>query len=910
MDINDTSGVANAYIVNVAKQYQINSVPLGTADLVNTANYTRADEVQSDWLQPDSNAARYIRNKPTLATVATTGSAADLTKGVLPLTAIPQLPAPTISSGNFQIGSFAVDIIPTVDSQQSIGQPGASWNRVVTRNIAVNKSSTSVPLDVFGQGMITGSLLPQLSLVNPSGVADGTQPAKVTFDCTAQGSQQLASVGFAASRGLFVEVNGMDRLNVSVAGDTSISGSLTGVNTAAHRLGNLMISDFGQSTSTVKFAGIGNAVASNLSGGVLMMDDGSVRINAGGNASVLFQSRYTTNITIDPTGNIVPQYPNVQALGTGDPLDPSVGSAWGIVNTAKLNCTQQMHYQGKPIQPIATTGSASDLITGVAPLPRIPSLPADRITYGTYTVGSFATDVFPSIDKTYNLGSTTTRWKDLNVYSVDIKGYNGLGINCGGPIKVTTGFGITAHDETKGENAGNATIKADVFQSYYDTSGHTLGTAFTGCADNYANTVALWRHRLVASQATANAASDISTVYALKQTDVGVTTLNAPTSRSVNLAIANINQLVLTPGLLRPAVNSALDLGSSSFYYRNIYSTTGTFSGAVNANVVNLPGSSFQGYTSQLTNNSGWVASGSNISQFNNDRGYVTNGSTTIAGSSLSVNTGRAAGYTFECNGNAAIGSTLVCNGTVSINGTTSTFISAQRGSLTPTGVKVSNPNGPTTQPVGLFVSGSALVGGELSCTSDVRDKRDVVSRNPAADLATLLQIRPVTYKWIDEITQGRSTPSGVIAQELQEVVPDAVHQRTGFVPDIYCTAEVTARVAGQVCLALPPEKAAVAKAGDGLKLFVEDGTKMAEANVTGISSGSIWTDAGAIPDTDKRVFVWGRKVDDAQAVSYNQIFMLNVGATQALKQMVDEQKRTIDTLMERLAVVESRLSA
>ena len=578
MDINDTSGVANAYIVNVAKQYQINSVPLGTADLVNTANYTRADEVQSDWLQPDSNAARYIRNKPNLAAVATTGSAADLTTGVLPLTAIPQLPAPTISSGNFQIGSFAVDIIPTVDSQQSIGQPGASWNRVVTRNIAVNKTSTSVPLDVFGQGMITGSLLPQLSLVNPSGTADGTQPAEVTFDCTAQGSQQLASVGFAATRGLFVEVDGMDRLNVSVAGDTSISGSLTGVNTAAHRLGNLMISDFGQSTSTVKFAGIGNAVASNLSGGLLMLDDGSVRINAGGNAKVLFQSRYTTNITIDSTGNIIPEIPNVQALGTYDPMNPTSGSAWGVVNTANLNCFQQMNYQGKPIQPIATSGSASDLITGVAPLPRIPSLPADRITYGTYIVGSFATDVFPSIDKTYNLGNTTTRWKDLNVYSVDIKGYNGLGINCGGPIKVTTGFGITAHDETQGETAGNATIKADVFQSYYDTSGHTLGTAFTGCADNYAVTTALWRHRAVAGVATANAASDISTVYALKQTDVGVTTLNAATSRSVSLAIANVNQVVLTPGLLRPAVNSALDLGSSSFYYRNLYSTSATIS--------------------------------------------------------------------------------------------------------------------------------------------------------------------------------------------------------------------------------------------------------------------------------------------------------------------------------------------
>ena len=665
MNTDSNTGVAEAYVLNVGKQFQIKGIPLGTADLVNTANFTTADAVQADWLVTNSGNPRFIRNKPNLAAIATTGSAADLKAGVLPISVIPQLPAPTISSGNFQIGSFAVDIIPTVDSAQNIGQPGASWANVVTRNIAINKSTPGANLDLVGQARFTGTSLPQVSIVNSSANADGTQAAQLDFDCTTQGAGQLGSVGFATGRGLFAQLGGIDRLNVSLGGDTSISGSFTGVNTAPHRLGNLLVSDFGQSTSTVQFAGIGNATASTPTAGILMPDDGSVRINTGALATVTFQNRYTTNITVTSTGGIIPATNNAQFFGSQD-------LAWGNIFTANLNCSQQMNYQGKPIQPIATTGSASDLITGVAPLPRIPNLPADRITYGTYTVGSFGTDVFPSVDKTYNLGTTTTRWKDLNVYSVDVKGYvsgTNLGINCAGPVTVTTGFGITAHDQTKGELAGNATIKADIFQSYYDTSGHTLGTAYTGCGDNYTSSSALWRHRAVAGLATANANSDISTVYALKQTSDGDTDLNACSSRSVSLSIAKKNQVVLMSGVLRPAVNSALDLGSTSFYYRNMYSTSATVSGSMSVGGYISTGAV---YTNAINASSISLPDVSNftgkISQLSNDRGFLDN--TTCP--AISINTGRQPDYTLDVGGNAFIYLDLRVRGGLTCGGITS----------------------------------------------------------------------------------------------------------------------------------------------------------------------------------------------------------------------------------------------
>ena len=45
MNTESNTGVAEAYVLNVGKQYQIKGIPLGTADLVNTANFTTADAV-------------------------------------------------------------------------------------------------------------------------------------------------------------------------------------------------------------------------------------------------------------------------------------------------------------------------------------------------------------------------------------------------------------------------------------------------------------------------------------------------------------------------------------------------------------------------------------------------------------------------------------------------------------------------------------------------------------------------------------------------------------------------------------------------------------------------------------------------------------------------------------------------
>ena len=368
MNTESNTGVAEAYVLNVGKQYQIKGIPLGTADLVNTANYTTADTVQGDWLVTNSGNPRFIRNKPNLAAIATTGSAADLKSGVLPISVIPQLPAPTISSGNFQIGSFAVDIIPTVDSAQNIGQPGASWRNVVTRNIAINKSTPSANLDLVGQARFTGTSLPQVSIVNSSADCRRHAGGATGFRLHDPRSR-AAGVRGVRDGARLVRATRRDRqterfLRWRHDHQRQTHRRQHGATPAGQLAG---IGLWAVHVHRAQFAGIGNAVASTMSAGLLMPDDGSVRINTSGNATVTFRNRYTTNITVTSTGGIIPATNNAQLLGSED-------LAWGDIFTENLTCSQQMNYQGKPIQPIATSGSASDLITGVAPLPRIPNL--------------------------------------------------------------------------------------------------------------------------------------------------------------------------------------------------------------------------------------------------------------------------------------------------------------------------------------------------------------------------------------------------------------------------------------------------------------------------------------------------------------------------------------------------------
>ena len=121
-----------------------------------------------------------------------------------------------------------------------------------------------------------------------------------------------------------------------------------------------------------------------------------------------------------------------------------------------------------------------------------------------------------------------------------------------------------------------------------------------------------------------------------------------------------------------------------------------------------------------------------------------------------------------------------------------------------------------------------------------------------------------------------------VIAQQVQEVYPQAISLSKEVVPDIYTVANIKD---GYVSLKNDLNK------GDKVRLIFEDETALFDV----INSD----DNGFQVSTNKSgmVFVYGREVDDFHAVDYESISMLNVSATQELYKMILQQQNLIESL-------------
>ena len=591
-------GSVNAYTINARTTYKLNGQPLGLSALLNDAGYVTAAEVQADWQQADPSNPRYIENKPALVNIATTGSANDLLSGVVPVGSIPQLPAQQISTGNFQVGSFAVNVVPTVSGSQNLGSADLQWGTVAARAVAINKGTTAIQLDVAGQGAISG-VNPQLVLVNPATTANGQTPAEVLFDRTATGASQIGSVGLDATRGLYARVNGQDRLNIDTGGNVAISGTLTGLSINTHQLGKFKISSFGNGTGS-DFTGFGHGdVTGAGAAAVMARSDGTVYVNSGSGSGprIILENLGSSLIGMDSSGNLSPFTDGGQSLGS-----VTAGLRWGLLNVVNVNCTGTLTYQGSALAKIATSGSASDLVAGVAPLARIPNLPANRVTSGTFLFDGgasvlFASTASPASNGGVSLGSASAQW--AGIYGQNVVASQG--ITCA--QNITANGNITAVDASGAVSTGTGVVKATTYDSNFPNTSHTFGAVAEGAgitgtdASNLDSTKAQWRHRGATQNAT-----PVTAAFALQHTATGATTLNALSGQTITLANNSSPQVTVGLGSVLPANTLQIGLGSSSLRFLDCY-----------ARNLNLSGSASMAQTLVVTASS----NGATVARFN-----------------------------------------------------------------------------------------------------------------------------------------------------------------------------------------------------------------------------------------------------------------------------------------------------
>lgn len=175
----------------------------------------------------------------------------------------------------------------------------------------------------------------------------------------------------------------------------------------------------------------------------------------------------------------------------------------------------------------------------------------------------------------------------------------------------------------------------------------------------------------------------------------------------------------------------------------------------------------------------------------------------------------------------------------------------------------------------------SILVKDTIASSSDQRIKKNINDINDDSALQKIMAIEPKTYDYIDPM-KGTDKVYGFIAQQIQEVIPEAVHLQKNVVPNIFHIADSYLNV--------------ITFDHDIIPYNLTIDTRISIIDLSGNQdiytihsvnqdSRSIILDRNISGD---KVFVYGTEVGDFHTLDKSYIFTLNVCATQKLSEKID----------------------
>jgi hypothetical protein len=206
---------------------------------------------------------------------------------------------------------------------------------------------------------------------------------------------------------------------------------------------------------------------------------------------------------------------------------------------------------------------------------------------------------------------------------------------------------------------------------------------------------------------------------------------------------------------------------------------------------------------------------------------------------------------------------------------------------------------------------------GNVISSSDARIKTNIGDVQDDNALRMILNIEPKTYNYIEQRGQReqreRQRPLsdnnnvnkvyGFLAQQIREVIPDAVKIQTEFIPNIFVVAKYNP---DEGIITLPDAAAANAAAAISIASRIKcydmrDAVIIVEV-VSQVSLVSF--KIKPIKYGDTRIFVYGTEVNDFHALNKEYINTLNVCAVQELHRKIESQQGEIRELNEKVNVL------
>ena len=216
-------------------------------------------------------------------------------------------------------------------------------------------------------------------------------------------------------------------------------------------------------------------------------------------------------------------------------------------------------------------------------------------------------------------------------------------------------------------------------------------------------------------------------------------------------------------------------------------------------------------------------------------------------------------------------------------SGTTSSRASGNYYYFT-TNTTVSSQNS-TWSNVSAYFNNDITVDGTIIITSDKRIKKNIKNINKNKSLNLISKINPKSFNYIDFIDKGTKNNYGFIAQDIKNIIPEAVGIRKDIIPNIFNFFDI---------------KDDIIETDEDFtnKLFINDKIQIInkennreDYKILEISSNYIKIDKKI---NDDNCFIYGKEVDDFHILDKDIIFTLNVSATQEINKKINKYKKQI----------------
>ena len=201
--------------------------------------------------------------------------------------------------------------------------------------------------------------------------------------------------------------------------------------------------------------------------------------------------------------------------------------------------------------------------------------------------------------------------------------------------------------------------------------------------------------------------------------------------------------------------------------------------------------------------------------------------------------------------------------------------------------------------------NGSIWITGEclFALNSDIRIKEDIQDINNDSVFQKILAIEPKTYTYIDKIENGNKKVYGFIAQQVHNVIPEAVSLENAYIPNIMMLSDYNKEI---ITLPYIPDKVVI-KIKDKIKCY-DSNNNLVEVVVSEIINNiSFKIEDLEKKYTNNKIFVYGTYVEDFNILSNEHIYTLNVGATQDLYRQIKEQENIIKSREEEINELEKQ---